>query len=598
MLQHIVNVAFNGNTFSRPSTGLKAPYRMLGDYISKYSQPFYHPRGEVVRLFKSLGVPAFDQGEYLDLTQKLSRTSFDGEKYGNKAWASAVPLNGDIAPNALHSMIDYYRWKSLKESLVVVNRRTGPNRAVTYNERPLLAVNDTSALASGASGLLALLTFDTKHTTVDNLLADAIRYDSEVNDPCGSLRDRTFAGMPLSDIVERLMLPNAPVPFEFRQRYHNMRRTFIDFGTYLDRYGPKTLYDIAGCLDFGTFGCATLLAIKKECPAEIKYAGKKLGSCKILPENIPKNFIHLDGCEEYDISLSQYNVLGSIDSYILPVPMGEQREFVVKIVVMDRQDFDGVSLVRVKLSKLPMVQNLATMYGDTMFDDNRDLYSKITAVKVARANPLATRREVNAAFNEYAKAANAPPKVAVPPSRFDLGYADFEENVNGLTLHRKLNGRLLSFYEKLKVDPLIVKDMSKTIPRKVLNKVVLNFMNAPVVDAALVKTCAGYIVNAVPEVDVVNEVMPALAYAVKDTVAVAGYMVQLVNSKDVNLMNAFNKGQIKITAANWREAFSQGELISYLGMKFRDLFNLNEMTAVNAGQKAVGSKVSPFPYSH
>jgi len=280
------------------------------------------------------------------------------------------------------------------------------------------------------------------------------------------------------------------------------------------------------------------------------------------------------------------------------VPLDKDCNFLVKLVVMERTDAHGATLTRVKVQKLPMPLNLATMYGDTNFDESRQLPTHLTTVKIARANPVATLREKNSAFNEYAKKANALPQTAVPESKVDLGYAQLVEDSKGLTLHRKLGGRIFNYYEKLKIDPLIVKDLSTEIPRKVVNKVILNFMASPKVDKALITSNVGYIVNACPGIDVYNEAIPALAYAVKDTVAVEGLLTQLAASKDVDLLKAFKNNSIEVTPTSIKQAFGSRKLLTYLSLKFRDFFGLNQETVVNTGAESVGTAIDPFQSSH
>jgi hypothetical protein len=116
------------------------------------------------------------------------------------------------------------------------------------------------------------------------------------------------------------------------------------------------------------------------------------------------------------------------------------------------------------------------------------------------------------------------------------------------------------------------------VPRKVVNKVTLNFVNAPEMTPQLVKANLGYINNTVPGIDLVNDGVPALMYAIKETKCIETLLLASLNSKDVELIKALKQGEFKTTPNGVIDAFKKGVLFDFINFKIRNLFNLNEVT--------------------
>jgi hypothetical protein len=123
----------------------------------------------------------------------------------------------------------------------------------------------------------------------------------------------------------------------------------------------------------------------------------------------------------------------------------------------------------------------------------------------------------------------------------------------------------------------------KAVPRKVLNKVTLNFINAPSVTSQLVKSNLGFINNNVPEIDLVNEGVPALCYAVKDTACIEAMLTASLSTKEASLINSLKEGKFEVAPKGLISAFKAGKLVDFMAFKIRQVLGVNEVREIKSG---------------
>jgi hypothetical protein len=121
-----------------------------------------------------------------------------------------------------------------------------------------------------------------------------------------------------------------------------------------------------------------------------------------------------------------------------------------------------------------------------------------------------------------------------------------------------------------------------TVPRKVLNKVSLNLVNAPELTSQLLKTNLGYINNCMMTVkdndfSLIQDGIPAIMYCLKETKCLESLLTGCLKSKDAELITALKKGGFEVAPTGLKDAFKRGMLWDFISFKLRNLVNLNEV---------------------
>jgi hypothetical protein len=158
---------------------------------------------------------------------------------------------------------------------------------------------------------------------------------------------------------------------------------------------------------------------------------------------------------------------------------------------------------------------------------------------------------------------------------------EVRELKESIVVRHKIKGRIFDGYEDFITHIPIANNVKQVkVSKKILNKVTVNFINAPSLTSQLIKSNLAYINNNMPEIDLINEAVPALMYAIKDTLAVENCLLASLQSKESKFINLLKENKVELAPENVIQAFKNGKLMSYLDYKLRNLLNLNEVNEV------------------
>jgi hypothetical protein len=243
--------------------------------------------------------------------------------------------------------------------------------------------------------------------------------------------------------------------------------------------------------------------------------------------------------------------------------------FILELQQIDRYTLSSCALKRFRMVKKPI--NMAVfdvLVGDEVFlgDSTCDT---LTQQLIRGGQDADTALTVRGAAAKSAVAAHDSP--------VEIGDIVVRDVVMGVQLTRKRSGRIFDYFETITAT---TKELSKAqvdvvVPRKVVNKVALNFVNAPELNTQLIKSNLTYINNNVPEIDLVEDGIPVLCYAIKETAVLETFLSANLKSKDSELISALKKDAFDITATGVKDAFKKGKLWAYISRKIRGLFGLN-----------------------
>jgi hypothetical protein len=268
---------------------------------------------------------------------------------------------------------------------------------------------------------------------------------------------------------------------------------------------------------------------------------------------------------------------------VIPNPNTDLYHFSVEIQEIDRYPLFSCYLKRFRIVKKPHdARFFDSCVGDEIFDDSReelDILSKTLIGSGVSEDVYYALRKTSAAV-----ALDARFKQIVTKE------VEVTEACQGIVLRRRRHGRIFDYFQDI-VSKVPVKSQSavyNTIPRKVLNKVSLNFVNAPELTSQLLKTNLGYINNCMmtndnkdKEFSLVQDGIPAIIYCIKETKCLESLLASSLASNDAELITALKKGGFKVAPEGLKDAFKKGQLWDFISFKLRNLVNLNEVEVLD-----------------
>ena len=168
--------------------------------------------------------------------------------------------------------------------------------------------------------------------------------------------------------------------------------------------------------------------------------------------------------------------------------------------------------------------------------------------------------------------------------------AIIEEDDQCVVLRRRRPGRIFDDIQDIVASTKTYKpsQIDTVVSKKVLNKVTLNFVNAPQLTGPLVKSNLGFINNCVPEIDLLKDGVAVLLYAIKETSCIETLLNGALQSKDAELIAALKAGDFEVAPNGLKDAWRKGKLYDYLSAKVRALFGLKVEDCVDPTDNKLG----------
>jgi hypothetical protein len=348
----------------------------------------------------------------------------------------------------------------------------------------------------------------------------------------------------------------------------------MDFGFSVQNMNSEQLYKLA--TDSGSLvGYGTLIVPNGDCrdTKTINIGDIEIGLIReVFMGQQRYVFIKVDGQKRGFTNV----YLTSSSAEVIPNPNIDLYPFSLEIQQIDRYHLMGCYLTRFRLVKKPHGRRFFdSCVGDELFmvDETQDVLTKaLLQPGVTVDEYYALRRAGIAAIND------ARPEPVV------CNNLEIIEAPQNVVLRRKRNGRIFNYYQDV-VSKVPVKQQTAVytvVPRKVLNKVTLNFVNAPQVTKELLKANLGYINNCIRDIDLINDGIPAIMYAIKETTCLETLLSAGLASKDAELIAALKKDSFDIAPNGLKEAFQKGKLWAYIDYKLRNLVSLNDVKALES----------------
>ena len=351
--------------------------------------------------------------------------------------------------------------------------------------------------------------------------------------------------------------------------------SFVDFGGEIQHLSPAQLYNIAKNAQVGEIGYGYILSslgdVSHTQPVSIgtkniglirrvKVGREEPLSIKIGPDMVTYRYTYLPE---------------NTATQMIPNPDPITHTFLLELHQVDMFSLGTCSVKRFKLVKTSLnSKSYDANLGDEVFiegDDADTANVQILSGGLESVEVVSTRNLLHKITTQAA------------PRSLNTSEMEVKEEPQYITLRRKRDGRIFDYIQDIVATTknLALDNVYKKVPRKVVNKVTLNFINSAAMTAQLVKTNLGFIVSNCPELDLVNEAVPVMMYAIKETACVEAMLSASLQSNDAELIGALKANNFKITPNGLKDAWNKGVLFDYLGAKIRSLFGLTEVGSVN-----------------
>jgi hypothetical protein len=345
----------------------------------------------------------------------------------------------------------------------------------------------------------------------------------------------------------------------------------VDFGDELCHFSPQDILTMFQNCSYGNVGYGYIYVPvnKDENTHPITLKEKEIGMIRRL--NIgdsPRTFVGF-GSEQIGY---EYNY---IHNGTLSIVTDPKFQFIVEIQQIDCYNLLNCCIKRFRAVKKPSKMTSFDAYlGDEIFDDDAITTNTLKSLLSNRTKDA----EVVKSFNDIRELHKEYPKQSVKIA--DVIVTEEDQSV---VLQRRKHGRIVDYYQSI-VSSVPIKQQStvyKNIKRQILNKVTLNFTNAPKLTPELVKSNLAYINSACKgEIDIVKDGVPALIYAIKETSVVESMLTSALSSKDAELLTALKQGEFTVSPKGVIDAFKKGQLFDFISKKIRGFFHLNEVIAL------------------
>jgi hypothetical protein len=347
----------------------------------------------------------------------------------------------------------------------------------------------------------------------------------------------------------------------------------MDFGFCLGNLSGEQIYQLAE--NSGSLvGYGYLIAPELDChkTQPLNIGDKEIGLIReVDKDNDRYLFIKVDG-ERYAF---QHQYLTSTCE-VLPNPNANLYNFSIEIQEIDRYPLFSCCMKRFRIVKKP--------YGSRFFDSNigDEIFNDCEDVDILNKALIGTGVQPNE-YHSFRKTVAAVVKDA-RSKQIVTKEVEVSEASQGIVLRRRRHGRIFDYFQDV-VSKVPVKSQSavyNTVPRKVLNKVSLNLVNAPELTSQLLKTNLGYINNCMMTVkdndfSLIQDGIPAIMYCLKETKCLESLLTGCLKSKDAELITALKKGGFEVAPTGLKDAFKRGMLWDFISFKLRNLVNLNEV---------------------
>jgi hypothetical protein len=358
--------------------------------------------------------------------------------------------------------------------------------------------------------------------------------------------------------------------------------SIMDFGPEIQNFSSSNLYAMFSDTQIGQVGYGYLFSPLGDCSnaQPICLGPKNIGLIRQFSFNDVSGLAVKLGTKRW--GFKYYDYLSSGFSQVLTNPDPSKYPYNLELHQVESFNLINCVIRRYKVVKVPHVTSCFDKYmGDEIFvsDGSMDVLNNNLlkgGLDAAEAN----------AHRDIAR------KLAVENSSVHVKVADTEviEDRQSVVLRRKRPGRIFDYYEDIVASTkrLNIDQVYATVDRKVVNKVTLNFMNAPQLTKELVKSNLGYINNCCPNIDILNEGMAVLMYSIKETACAEALLLSALKSNDSELITALKAGGFDVAPSSLKEAWRRGMLFDYLGCKIRTMFGLKVEEIVNPKDTTLG----------
>jgi len=345
----------------------------------------------------------------------------------------------------------------------------------------------------------------------------------------------------------------------------------VDFGNTLQHFSEEQLYNMFANCCFGKvgFGYVYVSQTDKFGPQDIYLDDKFIG--------VVKNVIH-DGNSHLftkfgdQVTGYKYQYLNDNTNQLLFSSKNEC-DFTLEIKQLDCYKLINLTIKRFVIIKKPSKMQCFDAYlGDEVFSDSQ-LGEVLTETLLD--NKMDYEQKLMYRFGTQHNSSSK--------SDFNINEdIEVREVKDTIVVRHKVKGRIFDGYQDLITHIPVCNSIKQVkVSKKLLNKVTVNFINAPSLTSQLVKSNLAFINNNMPEIDIINEAIPALMYAIKDTLCVENCLLASLQSKETKFINLLKDNKIDLAPTNVVKAFKCGKLMSYLDYKLRGLFGLNEVKDVS-----------------
>jgi hypothetical protein len=351
----------------------------------------------------------------------------------------------------------------------------------------------------------------------------------------------------------------------------------VNFGKFLGHYTPDQLYNMFKDNFSGVvgYGYVLLPGNNTYSTQPITIDGKEIGLTRLfeMEDDTPAFFVNKGG------SIRGYNNLYLHSKVLEDIIPNDPKafDFTLRIQQTDQIKLFGLTVKRFKMIKFHHTMQCFDRFVDaSIFDENDDVDSVNRTI--FSDNP----EGVSVVLSRHELSNYKPPVFVVRDN------TEVVDNYEEVIIKRKRPGRILNYHESI-VAHVPVKNQTSiytSVNKKTLNKVTLNFVNANSITPQLVKSNLGYINNVHPDIDLMNEAIPALMYAIKDTKCLETMLAAALKSKDVELIKALKDNQFSIAPTGLTEAFKSGALMDYIDYRIRGMFNLNVVYGPSENSKS------------
>lgn len=343
----------------------------------------------------------------------------------------------------------------------------------------------------------------------------------------------------------------------------------VDFGETLQHFSETQLLNMFNKCFEGIVGFGYVYEIPNESleSQEVLLGNKFLGLVRNIMNNGQSHMITKFGDK---VTGFRYRYLsGCSDQILMDV---DKNAFILEL-----KQIDCYKLINLNVKRYVIIKRQTNnkcfdfLFGDDMFKNSQKGEMLIESLlKGDESEKILYRIGCNQSEN-------------CSSTDFDLPNTQVREVKDAIVLRHKVKGRIYDNYQDYITHVPVTSSIRQIkVSKKVLNKVTVNFINAPKLTSQLIKSNLGYINNNIPEIDIINEAIPALMYAIKDTLCVENCLLASLSSKETQFINLLKENKVELAPTSVIQAFKAGKLMSYLDYKIRGLFGVNDVSVIDS----------------